>query len=350
MSSLFNNPSGLNSALAIKLPLDRVIEDLEKRLEVNPGDKLSAVQLLRVLDRYMPSEHIKGTYTNCQRKLAIQLKKSDWIDELLGSSKNTAEQFKQWQAVIDSAHANLPVPVVQLLTGRPHYINNIQSRCPERLSLFKQEGVISGFCHDCFKVQILPLNLTALMQTYFVIRALKLPRDNARKCMVELREAVSYPYKGYIFCESEDEAKFCRGEFQKSLQAHQISDVYCGISHGCSEYGLKYPEFKYSNDGSHNSFVRPANWDSVESDFFSDSENLHPEEEDHNKQGLSLRDVIGFRTWIDYAEIIGDETSTRYRKKPTFKKPEPFATRVAKQSQMRKAQMEELSEKHALTA
>ena len=162
--------------------------------------------------------------------------------------------------------------------------------------------------------------------------------------MIEMREAVPFPYKGYIFCESEDEANFCLEEVQKSLQAWQVSNVRCGLSHGCSEYGLKYPKFKYSSDGAHHSFERPTSWDQLESDFYAVTQKPRIERKDYNKQGITIRDMLGFRAWIDYAEIIGDESSRMFRDSPTSDKQEPFATRIRKQSQLRKAQMEELRE------
>jgi hypothetical protein len=55
--------------------------------------------------------------------------------------------------------------------------------------------------------------------------------------------------------------------------------------------------------------------------------------------------MIGFRTWIDYAEIIGDDSSRNFRDEKNRKIPEPFATRTRKQAQMRHSQMEELGQR-----
>jgi hypothetical protein len=260
-----------------------------------------------------------------------------------------ADHYKQWQGILDSMRITSKLPIAQLFTGRFNTIQGQKYYCGLYLSLFEKEGVISKTCHDCFKVQILPLNLIGLMQIFFVLRKLKLPRDNARKCMIEIREDVPYPYKGYIFCESEDEAKDCQEELQQALRALRMSDVYCGISHGCSEYGLKYPDFKYSNDGAHRSFERPELWDQVESEFWAATEKPALAGKDYNREGISIRDVLAFCTWIDYAEIIGDDSYKMFRDKPSTSKLASFAERVKKQSQFRKAQMEELRQRLSST-
>ena len=66
---------------------------------------------------------------------------------------------------------------------------------------------------------------------------------------------------------------------------------------------------------------------------------------DYNHENITIRDVIALRTWIDYAEIIGDDSWRMFRDAPAANKPEPFATRVKMQSQMRKTQMDELRER-----
>jgi hypothetical protein len=103
------------------------------------------------------------------------------------------------------------------------------------------------------------------------------------------------------------------------------------------------------NDGTHLSFERPALWDKSESEFWSVNQKPTPARIDYNKEAISIRDIIGLRTWVDYAEIIGDNSCKRFRDKPSTNKPEGFAERVRKQSQLRKTQMEELQKRLSYT-
>ena len=322
---------------------DQAIEKLEKRLLGKPDDIDVARQLLHHLSIYAPTRHGLGPYTDCQQTLASDCDKNISLNEQLNPSE-VIEQYIRRQALVISMGVNPQISITQLFAGKIHTIHGMRANCRLRLELFEKKGVISKLCHDCFKVQILPSNVIALMQIYFIMRGMDLPRDNGRKCMIELREDVAYPYKGYIYCESEEEAKACLENFRQTLKTLEIPNVSCKISHGCSEYGLKYPKFKFSEDGSHQSFERLASWDRTEARFFRKTQAPPGREVERvsNHERLNLVDIFGFRTWLDYAEIIGDDSCKAFRDTPTANIPEPFATRVLRQSQQRKTQMADL--------
>ncbi|UCH75224.1 MAG: hypothetical protein JSU82_05095 [Rhodospirillales bacterium] len=320
---------------------DKAIGALEKTLRANPDDLRTLQKLLTILDWHLPEIRGLGAFTECQRILSAEFQGEGWLDDVL-ISQNVIEYYKKWQTMLDLSGISSKLPIGQLFVGQFQKIGGVVARCDLMLSLFKKQGVISKLCYDCYKVQILPLDLIGLMRVYFILRKLRLPRDNARKCMIELREDVAYPYKGYIYCESEEEAKSFLELFRQTLREFRIPNVHCGISHGCSEYGLEYPEFKYSDDGAHRSFGRPESWDRMEAEFWAQIQEPVSARKDNNKEGVSIRDVIGFRTWIDYAELIGDNSWKAFRGKPSTAKPAKFMERVGNQSQLRKAQREEL--------
>ncbi len=329
------------SVLVRNLERDAEIRRLEHRLVDHPDDKKAARDLVMILDYYAPSKQGIGAFADCQRMIAANYRRDGWSTDLLNHEK-AAQHYQQWQDCLDSMSVQPQIAITQLFMGEFIAIHGAPGYCDLRLTLFKNEGVISSVCHDCYKIQILAQNLATLIQVYFIIHGLKLPRDNARKCMVELREDIPYPYKGYIYCDSEDEVKFCLQVFQQALQIFGVSGVQIGISHGCSEYGLKYPEFKFSNDGGHRSFERPASWELQESKFFSEIIVRQGDRVDNNKQGITIRDVIAFQTWIKYAQIIGDQSCKIFTDKSNIVKPERFIARVGKQAQMRNTQMKEL--------
>lgn len=324
---------------------DNAIGQLERTLLAKPDNLRAAKRLVELLEAHRPSVLISGRYTDCQRTLESYFRQEGWLDELF-TTEILAARYRSWQSLLDAKGVSSSLPVAQLYAGRLHTIKGEDARCGARLTMFKEKGVISRLCHECYKVQILPVDLVGLMQTYFVFRKLKLPNDNARKCMVELREDVAYPYKGYIYCSSEEEVRDCLEQFRQMLGEVGLSRIHCGISHGCSEYGLLYPEFKYSEDGAHRSFERPAGWDRQETVFWAGVEESEPVRVDYNNEGMSLRDVIGLRTWIDYAETIGDISWRMFRDRSPTVRPVQFTQRVAKQAHIRKAQLEELREKH----
>lgn len=320
---------------------DNAIGRLEKLVLAKPGHLPTLKALVMLLEAHQPGALVSGRYTDCQRALSGATRHEGWL-EGLSTPEEIVEGYSSWQGLLDSKSLPGKLPITQSFAGRFHVIKGEGAACGQRMEMFAKEGVISRLCHDCYKVQILPLDLTGLMQTYFILRRLKLPKDNARKCMIELREDVVNPYKGYIYCEAEDEAKNCLAAFREALDKLAISNILCGFSHGCSEYGLKYPEFKYSADGAHRRFDRPADWDRVETGFWDGVKKPVRIREDNNHDGLSLRDVMAFRTWIDYAEIIGDESWRLFRDRPNEKKTPRFAERTRKQAKQRHAEMQEL--------
>lgn len=331
-------------AQAIASQRRQAVANLEKKLSAEPEDPMSFGRLVAILDTFLPDGGEAGPYTECQRFLVSNFREETWLDDALNISK-IPEYYKQWQGIVDSMCKVPSIAITQLFYGGIITINDEPAYCNKRLALFKEESVISRLCHECYKVQILTSDVAALMQVYFIFRKLELPRDNTRKCMVEIREDIPNPYKGYIYCQSEEEAFICLEKFQEALRAYQVSNVFCAVSHGCSEFGLEYPNFKFSADGAHHSFERPAVWDEVEDKFWSEQRKMISVRDDNYSESITLRDIIVLRTWIDYAEMIGDTSCGKFRDKPSTRKPKRFAERVEKQSRDRKMQLDDLRQR-----
>lgn len=321
--------------------LDQFVAILEDKLLQNRNDVQAAAKLVDLLDFHIPQGLTSGRYTECQRKLTEGNGNDFRFDELLVNQLASA-RYKEWSEFLRAQDIEYLFPIGQLHTGMVHSIDGNKAMCSFRLELFNKVGAISRLCLDCYKVQILPTNVIGLINLYFVLRALKFPRDNARKCMIELREGVPYPYKGYIYCESEEEAEACRNMVLAAFEEYGIADQFCAISHGCSEYSLKFPAFKYSADGAHKKFERPKEWDQLESKHFAQLQRPRHSRNNNNTIGITIKDIVGFQTWRNYAELIGDESSRQFQDNPVGRLPEPWATQVRMQSKMRKEQLDEL--------
>lgn len=332
---------------------DTAVRMLERRLASQPHDQQAARGLVMLLDFHVPSNPELGAYTRCQNRLAALHSDVGWTRALL-DTEAAARSYKTWEALLDSHDVRPHVNFNQLFMGQFLRINGKAAACDAYLAFFKKEGVIPRICHDCYKVQLLPQNLAAHIATYFLLRDVALPRDNARKCMIEVREYSPYPYKAYVFCESEDEAQFCLSALTRALGVAGIGDVRLGITHGCTEYGVRYPDFKYSKDGAHRRFARPPGWDEAEARLHAGGPPAPPPVPDCNNAGITIRDVLGIRTWVRYAELIGDATYAKFARlqvdRPELDMPEPFIARVRAQASLRQGQMAELAESLAARA
>lgn len=320
---------------------DAAIREREERLLAAPGDPKALRDLVGALHLHQPAASGLGPYSDCQRALSEKFGKARRTEGFLGPGK-IGPLYRGLDSILGSKCYLPHFPVTQIYFGQQGTVNGEARNCTQRMSLFKTEGVISRICHDCYKVQVLPGSVEALMQVYFIFREIELPQDNMRKTMVEFREHVSYPYKGYIYCEFEDEAVECMEILQSLLRTHDVSDVHCRLSHGCSEYGVKYAAFKYAPDGAHRAFPRPESWGSKEAEFWSENDVRPTMPFRMSREGVSLKELVCFRTWIDYAEIIGDESTRAFRDMPDANKPPRFAGAVMEQANRRNSEMREL--------
>ncbi len=292
--------------------LDAYLADLEQKIVREPGNLANVNVMVTLLESYQPQTSGVGAYSDCQR-LLFELDLSLGPKRDLSKAEPLREALSSAAKLLDDHSINPSLNVYQAFIGKMHYINGVYSDCAQRLALFNKESVISKLCTDCYKVQVLPLNFMALLQTHFVLRHLELPRDNFRKSMIELRKAVPNAYKGYIYCQSEEEATHCRGVLMDAFAAAGVTDIVCALSHGCSEYGLTYPGFKFSADGAHRDFERPPQWDRREAQFAASykAPQQYPRH-DYNMPGLSIRDILCFRAWYQYARLIGDSSCEEF--------------------------------------
>lgn len=346
-SSLKELESSQNNASSRVDPkLNKIVAQIESRLQVEPNNRRLISNFLTVLDFQAPRVSGTSAYSQCQRAL-IQVQHAQGAHFGNTTRNSFFENYGEWKSILNAPDLNKEVAIAQLFEGKEIQFNEKPADCGNYLNMFNKTGVISNVCFDCYKVQILPDNLISLFHLYFILRDLKLERDNRRKCMIELREAVAYPYKGYIFCQSEGEAHDCMRRLKADLHTNGLSEMYCGISHGCSEYGLKYPEFKFSVDGAHRNFRRPPSWDQLENSFGGLNLQNQIRTVDRSNSIFTIRDMLGFATWIKYAEIIRDDTHKQFVNDddPIGNTLVTFGNRVTKQAHLRQIQLKELQER-----
>lgn len=322
--------------------LDQVVRALEQELAVNPSNVQAASKLYAILDYYVPGDAVSGFYTDCQKALADQtFTRNDIVHWV--KSGSLFERCKDWLDLLSEYELNKEVAVVQLPRGKVHRIKGVNALCEDRLKLFDQTDVISKLCMSCFKVQVVPSNVSELIELHFLFKVLEFPKDNARKCMIELREKVPSPYKGYILCESEADALHCLDVFNGLTSDLGLTPFNCKITRGCSEFGMKYPDFKYSPNGAHNQFERPGDWTLKEAEFFLDNPKTNAiYREAVTNNFVTLQEILLLRTWVDYANIIGDEAGLAFGEPLTRRLNRPFVARIEQQSALRKTQLDEL--------
>ena len=62
--------------------------------------------------------------------------------------------------------------------------------------------------------------------------------------MIELRPKISGNYKGYIYCDSLDEARNIQSKLSKLLIININENITSSVKRGCSEFSIEYPKYK----------------------------------------------------------------------------------------------------------
>lgn len=325
------------------MPPISVIRNLETRLAVVSNDFQAIRKLVTVLEFAPEVPESAGVYSAVQSEIIAALG-AGWQDDMMDPVR-MAGLYRAWMSALRTHGLSWAAPIGQVFSGRALTVRGQNAQCGAWLKFFKETGVIPALCNDCYKVQILPHDLKAMFQTYALLLKLDLPNDNARKCMIELREGIKYPYKAYIYADSLEDVHVCLQAFRDLQAVHGVAGINTKVSHGCSEYGQKYPAFKFPESGGAPEFTPKPEWRAIEQSYFK-SINLPAQARASNIRAyVSLRDIFAFETWVKYAELIGDPASRSFSTVSGPNLPQPFIQRVRAQAGVRSGEMKELRQK-----
>ena len=188
------------------------------------------------------------------------------------------------------------------------YRNKVDLGCKRHMGIFDKFDVIPKFCFSCFKIQVEPKNVLELCKLYLIFDRLKLPRNNTRKCMIEVRPKVSGTYKGLIYCSSVEEANEIL-----ELITPVIDKLITGkikIKRGCSEYSDAFPDYRVTDKEDKNYMKYKDEWDEKEK-IFDSTNNKRKQAVNNNStldSGLNIHEVMIMNNWLNYAKKINDST------------------------------------------
>ena len=128
--------------------------------------------------------------------------------------------------------------------------------------------------------------------------------ENLRKSFIDFREDEKN-YKGIIYCTTLEEAKKINYNVSKYLKINLDEGIQSHVKRGCKEFAEKHPEFlnlekdvmRYKKE-----------WKKIENEFDANNQKIYKSGERKLVYGLSLKDVLIFQNWIDFAKIEGDES------------------------------------------
>ena len=180
--------------------------------------------------------------------------------------------------------------------------------CTQCAALFSDFDAINKFCFDCYKILIEPRNIAELFKLLLVFERIPFARNNSRKCMIDERPYSKSSYKGFVYCRGIDEANELLDTVKHAVSENISSDIPVTIKRGCTEYGIKYPE--YADLKSTKQFNYRKEWELYE-EFVDKYYVFEGNVDCLDENGLGtdpLRELPAFQFWLRYAATKGDRS------------------------------------------
>tara|TARA_A100001015_G_scaffold299388_1_gene383383 strand:- start:62 stop:1138 length:1077 start_codon:yes stop_codon:yes gene_type:complete len=269
--------------------MGELIKSLEFFLKVyeNSKDKKSKFAIIKILSYINPIKHFDNTLININNKIQL-------IDSRINFSEKITDKFildminkcKSESEELDNFEFN---------EDQVYRRNEIDLNCERHKRIFNKFNTIPKFCFNCIKIVIFlddPYDLIRLVLFFDQYENLF---KFDRKCIIEKQNE---KFKAYIYFDSIELAKKVSKEITPIMEVLVGQKIKYEIKRGCSEYAVKYPDFKDINQN----MTYPKEWsvneEKSDNDSFKDGVPIT-----RNKQkslsGLTLSDFLIFNKWLN---------------------------------------------------
>ncbi|MBF0359334.1 MAG: tetratricopeptide repeat protein [Magnetococcales bacterium] len=288
--------------------VDEGLHLLQATVEKGLDDNAIATLFTNLLNYHMPKTASDNKYVKAQE--ALQLLEYEYIDREVITDAVVQRLFAQCQEVMDSHKIDVTGDTTQIFRGLVTLSPNtsLARNCNRHALVFEKFQIIPEECFDCYKVTVKPRTVMELFKLMLVFDSIDLPKDNLRKCMVEVRPNISGAYKGFVYCQGVQEAKDLLELVQQTIYEKISKHIPVSVKRGCSEYPPIYPEYEHIDDDSNKMMQYNEQWRHYEE--YTDknlTKHLYPPTYDtHNHKGFTLRDAQVMQEWLSYAAMIGD--------------------------------------------
>ena len=190
-----------------------------------------------------------------------------------------------------------------------HRRNGYDLNCNRHHKAFNKFNIIPKYCFSCFKIQIELTTVSNLIRLFFIFDQLRLPKDNIRKCFIELRPGIPGTYKGLIYCSSIEEAESVFEIVKPYMQKLMLDNFDIKIKRGCTEFDLAFPGFKKVDDL--NKIVYDEEWTKKEELIDHEISNGSQKGKkvfNRSLSGTCLGDILIINNWLNYAKLLNDKS------------------------------------------
>lgn len=297
----------MGNALQDKGDPEAAIVSYKQSLKIKPDNSEATENLVLLLTSYIPQKEdlnlivmVNEKIRNIDIKNTLNIISDDQIINLFSESSSYM------------SHYGLGLNTQLSQTYRR---NSVDLNCKRHESIFNDRNIIPEFCFGCYKVQVEPRSIIELIKLYLVFEQLELDENNNRKCMIELRPAISGFYKGLIFCSGLKQANQIADRLNSIVKQRIGSGLPAIVKRGCSEYPIAFPDYKEINHSGPQLMNYNNDWKLVEDNHDrkapARTKGIMP-----SSSGLNLRDLLVIQRWLDYARGIGDPSADLINQNP----------------------------------
>tara|TARA_B100001741_G_scaffold166297_1_gene137450 strand:+ start:1050 stop:2177 length:1128 start_codon:yes stop_codon:yes gene_type:complete len=283
--------------------LESSLENFLTAIKLNPKLKDAHNKIISILTSFKPKNNHNHPYVfvnSMVDKINFNYNEDDFIDDF--KIKNF---FTKSTKIVDKYFKNLGSPDTQIFRQNSDNLN-----CNRHFKVFNTFNAIPEFCFGCFKIVIDLTNVLDLFKLYFVFDNLYLGLNNIRKVMIETRDNVSGTYKGLIYCKNVNEVNSIKEKLHKLLSKNIGNNFSISAKRGCTEFGIKYPQFKKISLNESEMMKYNNTWKEKEKIIDNQIYNENSEKGlvYASLKGPKLSDILIMKNWLIYAKKINDNS------------------------------------------
>ena len=278
------------------------VENYNHALKFNPENLNAQNNLIHLLNYFNPKKSDDNSIVKAN--FLIKNIKTDMLISKHISDLSLFEYLTKCNQILKKNIKNL-----SFFDSQIHRRNGYDLNCNRHHKAFNKFNIIPKYCFSCFKIQIELTTVSNLIRLFFIFDQLRLPKDNIRKCFIELRPGIPGTYKGLIYCSSIEEAESVFEIVKPYMQKLMLDNFDIKIKRGCTEFDLAFPGYKEVDDL--NKIVYDEGWKKKEELIDHEISNGSKKGKkvfNRSLSGTCLGDILIINNWLNYAKLINDKS------------------------------------------
>ena len=278
------------------------VENYNHALKFNPENLNAQNNLIHLLNYFNPKKSDDNSIVKAN--FLIKNIKTDMLISKHISDLSLFEYLTKCNQILKKNIKNL-----SFFDSQIHRRNGYDLNCNRHHKAFNKFNIIPKYCFSCFKIQIELTTVSNLIRLFFIFDQLRLPKDNIRKCFIELRPGIPGTYKGLIYCSSIEEAESVFEIVKPYMQKLMLDNFDIKIKRGCTEFDLAFPGYKKVDDL--NKIVYDEGWTKQEELIDHEISNGSKKGKkvfNRSLSGICLGDILIINNWLNYAKLINDKS------------------------------------------